>query len=473
MVFTPFTGVDNHKKSVTFAAALLSKEDVPSYVWLFKAFKKAMLHDPSCIVTDQDPSMKNSIEEVFPNTRHRLCMWHIMNKLPAKIIASSHVVPPDDNFMKKFCALVWRTDLDPVDFDPKWTALIHGYGYEVVDWFRQLYEMRHSWLPAYFRDFSMGGLIKTTSRSESENFFFGHFVNKSLSLVEFLMHFDSAIDAQRHAHAKLVSTSELSVPPLKTPLLIEKYASDVYTLEFFSDFQEQLLETCFSCNFVSMVEDAPVHKYTVEDKDHKLFYVVYVVSDGAVSCSCKLFQSIGLPCRHILLVLKHKGFTAIPKHLIAGRWFKDSDLSPVFMPTDNIIEQSAIAYERKALINQLWGQFHSCISASGLDVAGLKKLLTAFTEQDSSSSSGQSVSSHQSKASVIESFVGGSRPNQVHVHDPQQAKTKGSGRRIKSGKEKAMQDKLRSKRLCSICKQYVSGHNSRTCPLKQKPQLSA
>ncbi|KAK9723926.1 hypothetical protein RND81_05G034800 [Saponaria officinalis] len=35
MVFTPFTGIDNHKKSVTFACALLSNEDEESFVWVF------------------------------------------------------------------------------------------------------------------------------------------------------------------------------------------------------------------------------------------------------------------------------------------------------------------------------------------------------------------------------------------------------------------------------------------------------
>ncbi|KAL9666063.1 hypothetical protein QQ045_000385 [Rhodiola kirilowii] len=33
MVFVPFTGIDNHKSSITLAAGLLSKEDVESYIW--------------------------------------------------------------------------------------------------------------------------------------------------------------------------------------------------------------------------------------------------------------------------------------------------------------------------------------------------------------------------------------------------------------------------------------------------------
>jgi transposase-like protein len=86
MVFAPFTGVDNHNKSITFGAALLAKEDAESYVWLFQTFLKAMkMKEPNCFITDQDPGMRKAFEEVFTQSRHRLCMWHIMQKLPVKV----------------------------------------------------------------------------------------------------------------------------------------------------------------------------------------------------------------------------------------------------------------------------------------------------------------------------------------------------------------------------------------------------
>jgi transposase-like protein len=33
---------------------------------------------PKAIMTDQDRAMKNAIAIVFPESRHRYCMWHIM-----------------------------------------------------------------------------------------------------------------------------------------------------------------------------------------------------------------------------------------------------------------------------------------------------------------------------------------------------------------------------------------------------------
>ncbi|XP_074289113.1 protein FAR1-RELATED SEQUENCE 5-like [Silene latifolia] len=42
MFFTPFTGVDHHKRSVTFASVLLFHEDEYSFTWVFQKFLDAM-----------------------------------------------------------------------------------------------------------------------------------------------------------------------------------------------------------------------------------------------------------------------------------------------------------------------------------------------------------------------------------------------------------------------------------------------
>nr|KAJ0201211.1 hypothetical protein LSAT_V11C600333650 [Lactuca sativa] len=75
MVFVPFTGIDNHKKCVTFGAGLLSREDSNSYSWLLRAFLKAFKKQPTLIQL-----LNKAINEVFPMSAHRFCMWHITKK---------------------------------------------------------------------------------------------------------------------------------------------------------------------------------------------------------------------------------------------------------------------------------------------------------------------------------------------------------------------------------------------------------
>ncbi|XP_074313913.1 protein FAR1-RELATED SEQUENCE 1-like [Silene latifolia] len=72
MSFTPFTGVDNHKRSVTFCGALVAHEDEDSFKWVFTRFLAAMGgKEPKYIITDQDPGILKAVPLVFKTARHR------------------------------------------------------------------------------------------------------------------------------------------------------------------------------------------------------------------------------------------------------------------------------------------------------------------------------------------------------------------------------------------------------------------
>jgi len=59
MIFTPFTGSDNHRLCVTFEAAFLSGEKAESFMWLFDKFLDAMGgHMPVCLIQYQDLAME-------------------------------------------------------------------------------------------------------------------------------------------------------------------------------------------------------------------------------------------------------------------------------------------------------------------------------------------------------------------------------------------------------------------------------
>ena len=89
MVFVPFTGIDNHKKCVNLGSGMLLREDTEAYTWLLTSFMTAYEKQPTMVVTDQDGAMKRAIEAVLTESTHRLCMWHIMQKVPAKVFEIS------------------------------------------------------------------------------------------------------------------------------------------------------------------------------------------------------------------------------------------------------------------------------------------------------------------------------------------------------------------------------------------------
>ncbi|XP_074299765.1 protein FAR1-RELATED SEQUENCE 5-like [Silene latifolia] len=166
MAFTPFTGVDNHKKSVTFAAALIDHENDGSFIWVFKKFLDCMGNqEPQFILTDQDPAIKLGVRSVFKKARHRYCMWHIMKKLTDKVESQ---ICKETDFVERICGVVWDTDLEPIEFEEKWTRVINDFELNDNTWLTYMYGERHKWIPAYFWVLPLGCLLKTTQRSESQ-----------------------------------------------------------------------------------------------------------------------------------------------------------------------------------------------------------------------------------------------------------------------------------------------------------------
>jgi len=81
MPFAPFIGINRHGQSFMLGCAFIRDEKIPSYVWLFETFLEAMQGKAHVsIIKDQDPAMRCAIAQIFPNTNHRNCRWHIMDK---------------------------------------------------------------------------------------------------------------------------------------------------------------------------------------------------------------------------------------------------------------------------------------------------------------------------------------------------------------------------------------------------------
>ncbi|XP_031106878.1 protein FAR1-RELATED SEQUENCE 5-like [Ipomoea triloba] len=316
MVFVPFTGIDNHKRCITFGAGLLTKEDIDSYVWLLESFKKIMGHDPICVVTDQDPAVKVAVAQVFGASKHRFCMWHIMCKVGEKV---GPILSKDEVFRMKLNCIVWDNSIDPEAFELRWNQIMEEYG--------------------------------TTSRSESQNSFFGSFSNGHSSLVEFLVHYDSAIGAQRHAQAKLNSDCEACFPVLKTPLALERHAMGVYTISVFYDVQEKICASCFSCQVVSLSDSDGSVSYMIKDGDHRAWAVNLVLDDNYARCSCKMFERMSLLCKHIFFVFKDRGLESIPSRYLVHRWTKGACLHPIFDIDGIVVDQSAKVENVRLLTN--------------------------------------------------------------------------------------------------------------------------
>ncbi|XP_074298349.1 protein FAR1-RELATED SEQUENCE 5-like [Silene latifolia] len=289
MVFVPFTGVDHHKRCITFGAGLIGDESIECYTWLFKTFLEAMSGcQPRIIITDQDKSMKSVVPEVFKESTHRLCMWHIMKKLREKV---SYQLFQDEDFKTRL------------------------------------------------------------NRSESENSFFDRFLTPHLTLVEFWVCYEGALEAQRHKQSKLNSDNKHSEIPRKTKSNLEVHASEMYWHNIFKDFQTELVASLSDCRFkdVEKIDETKIYILTDLQMPNKSWNVAYTPDNMEITYSCSMFQRMGLLCRHCLWILHNQDFHKIPEHYIMPRWTKAAMSKPVFDKDGKLIDVSQKFFDRKSL----------------------------------------------------------------------------------------------------------------------------
>ncbi|XP_041026848.1 protein FAR-RED IMPAIRED RESPONSE 1-like [Juglans microcarpa x Juglans regia] len=292
MPFAPFVGVNHHGQSILLGAGLISSEDTETFVWLFQTWLKCMDGiAPKAIITDQDRAMKNAIAIVFPGSRHRLCLWHILKKVPEKLSSYASYKSGMKNALMK-CVY----DTHTIDkFEKSWDELIDTYHLHDNVWLKSLYTEREYWVPAFLKDCFWAGM-STTQRSESMNAFFDGYVHAKTNLKEFVDQFDTAlkkkIESENNAdfHSFSVTIPCISRSP------IEKRFQELYTNVKFREVQMQLT-SIIDLDPELLKRDGAVKTYLVEDEVRveefsKLvtFSVDFNEEDADVKCSCGLFQ---------------------------------------------------------------------------------------------------------------------------------------------------------------------------------------
>ncbi|GKA34890.1 protein FAR1-related sequence 5 [Tanacetum coccineum] len=289
---------------------------------LLKEFIKAFRKAPNIVVTDQDGAMRNAIEAEFVGSKHRLCMWHITQKLPAKICSKIY---DETDFKEKLNKIVWNMYIGPEEFVYIWEKLMEEFKLEIHKWLTKMFNIRSTWIPAYFIDSPLCGLIRTTSRHVQERI-----DHKTIDII----------------------------PKLKTLLKIERHASNVYTRSLFELVQKEIFvglfywqidSKCLVEGFeVCIIKESP-YVYEMPNKKKKkpqsvdkgndkaeennkvdmffikdgLYKVLQNVGDGSVVCSCQLFMRVGILCKHIFCVFKNDNVEMIPQQYILRRWTKN------------------------------------------------------------------------------------------------------------------------------------------------------
>ncbi|KAK9054031.1 hypothetical protein SSX86_025107 [Deinandra increscens subsp. villosa] len=391
--------VDHHTKCVTFGAGLFCDETIELYLWLLENFLKDHTKQPRLVLTDQDSSMRQAVLKVFHKSSHRLCMWHIVMKIPVKLKGSN---VDNEQLKKGISNLVWDLQIEPDDFEQQWTALMKEYNLTDHEWLGQIYAIRRRWVPCYFKHLDMCCLMKTTSRCESTNAMFKVNTNKSNTLLQFLMCFDTAIDGQRHKQRELEFGMMTTTAVCVTPLRIERHASEIYTPALFRLVQKEIDRGFLHCSTSIPTVIGSVKLYNVVQYNQMLVPVCNFERN-------EILDTVGL-CTDRL--------------------------------RRNPIELSALCDQVKALKIKIFAEVPydpDCHRTTAV-ISDLLHVPETGT------------------ATLIP-------PQSIRTKGCGNEKDDNSGKRFVGEREKAITRLKKGKvpRLCGKCKKYVTDHNARTC----------
>ncbi|XP_059639684.1 protein FAR-RED IMPAIRED RESPONSE 1-like [Cornus florida] len=303
---------------------------------------------PKTIFTDQCQAMTNAIKKVFPDTCHCLCLWHI-SKNATQRIGSWYV---NNEFKGFFNKCLHCESMD--DFKFTWSDMISRFDLENNAWLKSLYELREKWCPA----FSMNTFTlhtKSTQRSETMNNVLHMISTKTMTLREFVQHYEEQCEKMRFAESDEDFRSKHSqVQPKLVGSAILTQAANVYTITIYYLFEEEFLSS-LKVHLEQLCNVDTLYTYReFQDFLGKHCITKFDSSNCNVVCSCMTFESTGWLCRHAFKVFDAWNITQIPSCYILDRWSKCAkDRNIDFeLGESSTNKKSSLTVERNTLVQQ-------------------------------------------------------------------------------------------------------------------------
>ncbi|XP_028080761.1 protein FAR1-RELATED SEQUENCE 5-like [Camellia sinensis] len=470
IVFGPMQGqgVNHHYQSIMFGCALLVNETTESYIWLLKTWLETMGgHNPAVIITDDDKAMAKAISYVLPNSIHRLCMWHILQKVPEHL---AHVY----NKYSSFHHCIHDT-VTIEEFENEWDELVCKYELRENEWLKDLYMRREKWVPAYLRTAFCAGM-STTQRSESMNKIFKDFVHSSTLVSDFVHQCEKALDRRYMKKKEKDVKTRTTKVILKTCYKMEAEAGEVYTRKIFLLFQDELFSSQ-KHKASKYLEEGTTKTYKVmaNGKEKQIYEVEFDGVEKKATCSCHMFEFVGILCRHILTVFVKKSLVDyLPKQYVLRRWtINVKDHAAHENLKDVVQEGKQISYAM--MRNSLMIEFLKDVEEGQKSEKKHDYLALALqkTHCELLAMDDDSNEIENDDNSVNEILLEGGKQVlsnlEFTLQDPLPVASKGRPKSLRQKHPK--ENHVGKKRKCSICKQ--TGHIRTSCHQQNQPRDNA
>lgn len=313
MLFGIWVGLDNHGMACFFGCVLLRDENMQSFSWSLKAFLGFMNSKaPQTLLTDQNIWLKEAVAVEMPETKHAVCIWHILAKLSDSfptLLGSCY-----DDWKAEFYRL-YSLELEEY-FEEEWSKMVNKYGLHEYKHITSLYALRTFWALPFLRHYFFAGLL-SSCQSEAINAFIQRILCAESQLDRFVERVAEIVEFNDRAATKQKMQRKLQKICLKTGSPIESHAATILTPYAFGKLQEELL---MAPQYASLLVDEGCFQVKHHIETDGGCKVIWIPCQQHISCSCRQFEFSGILCRHVLRVLSTDNCFQIPDQYLPIRW---------------------------------------------------------------------------------------------------------------------------------------------------------
>ncbi|CAI9287747.1 unnamed protein product [Lactuca saligna] len=175
-----------------------------------------------------------------------------------------------------------------------------------------------------------------------------------------------------------------SRPVLSSVHPIEAKAGQIYTRKMFDTFKKEWTEAITNLTHETITKTTEESTYRVGqlDVDNKYWRIVTFRSLNQVSitCSCSMYETNGILCKHSLYVMKKKHVQELPSHYILPRWTLDAryKLGSVSIGLEEINNENGVSAYTLFCVRSNFTKLIEQARDSHSEIQKLNKILTSL-----------------------------------------------------------------------------------------------
>lgn len=267
-------------------------------------------------MTDQNVYLKEAVEKELPNTKHAFSIWLIAARFPSwfNAVLGEHYNDWENEFYRLY------NMESTIEFDLGWSGMVDCYRLHGNRDISSLFASRSSWASPYLRGHFSAGLTDSPGVSKSINDFIQRLLSAQRYLSRFIEQVALVVDYKDPAGEQQAMQQNLQNISFKTSTPMEGHAAAILTPYAFSKLQDELVA---SAHYASFHLEGDVFLVRHHTKTEGGCIVTWNQREELISCSCQMFESSGILCRHTLRVLTTLNYLQIPDHYLPVRWHRN------------------------------------------------------------------------------------------------------------------------------------------------------